>query len=184
MKNSRPESFGELIITLRDFTRSTGTRICIIVDEVVLFEKFPVHLSEEQDLGPLNWIVTGSVGIGSWVAKRHLENLVFDLPLFTKEECFDFANNLCNSLGINLKNAIGVPPAGVDDWLEERFGGVVGYIAEMCLEISKGNLVSHYLFILSTRMKKVISNSATTKHISIMELVIDWLKEIKEKIMP
>lgn len=34
----------------------------------------------EQDLGPFNWIVTVSAGIGSWVAKKHLDKLVFDLP--------------------------------------------------------------------------------------------------------
>jgi hypothetical protein len=120
----------------------SGTRVWIIVDEVVLFENFPIDLPEEQDLGSFNWIVTDSAGIGSWDAKKHLEKLVFDLPLFIKEQCLDFAIKLCNSLGVNLENGIdGVPPNGVDDWLEERFGGVVGYIAEMLLELSKGNML-------------------------------------------
>ena len=51
---------------------------------------------------PFNWIVIGSADIASWVAKKHLEKLVFDLPLFNKEEGFGFANNLCSSLVINL----------------------------------------------------------------------------------
>eukprot|EP00475_Leptophrys_vorax_P032263 TRINITY_DN49633_c1_g1_i1.p1 TRINITY_DN49633_c1_g1~~TRINITY_DN49633_c1_g1_i1.p1 ORF type:complete len:117 (+),score=31.90 TRINITY_DN49633_c1_g1_i1:72-422(+) len=63
---------------------------------------------------------------------------LFDLPLFIKEESFDFADNLCRSLGINLETGIdGVPLEEVDDWLVERFGGVVGYVAELFLEISK-----------------------------------------------
>jgi len=57
---------------------------------------------------------------------------VFDLPLFTKVECSDFAHILCNFLNINLENGIeGIPFGGIDNWLEERFGGVIGYIAEM-----------------------------------------------------
>jgi hypothetical protein len=63
---------------------------------------------------------------------------VFDLPLFTKVECSDFAHILCNLLKINLENGIeGIPFGGIDDWLEERFGGVIGYIAEMFLDMPK-----------------------------------------------
>lgn len=179
-RDADPRSFGEFLDSLVVFTRKTGKRIWIIVDEVVLFENFPIDLPEEQDLGPFNWIVTGSAGIGSWVSKRHLEKLVLDLPLFTKEECFEFAINLCNSLGINLENVIdGVPLEGIDDWLDERFGGVVGYIAEMLLEISKGSSVSQYMSSLSARVKRVISNTATKHHISQEQLVKDWLNEIK-----
>ena len=179
-QDADPKSFGAFLDALVLSTEDSGPRIWIIVDEVVLFENFPIDLPEEQDLGPFNWIVTGSAGIGSWVAKRHLEKLVFDLPLFTKEECWDFANSLCNSLGINLENGIdGVPAAGLDDWLEERFGGVVGYIAELFLEISKGNLVSQYMLALSGRMNKVIGNSATKNGISKEQLAKDWLNEIK-----
>eukprot|EP00475_Leptophrys_vorax_P016989 TRINITY_DN2349_c0_g1_i4.p1 TRINITY_DN2349_c0_g1~~TRINITY_DN2349_c0_g1_i4.p1 ORF type:complete len:645 (+),score=153.34 TRINITY_DN2349_c0_g1_i4:80-2014(+) len=179
-RDADPKSFGEFLDSLVFSTRQTGTRIWIIVDEVVLFENFPIDLPEEQDLGPFNWIVTGSAGIGSWVAKKHLEKLVFDLPLFTKEECFEFANNLCNSLDINLATGIdGVPLEGIDDWLEERFGGVVGYIAEMFLEISKGSSVSQYMSNLDERVNEIISNSAERRHISNKQLAEDWLNEIK-----
>ena len=81
---------------------------------------------------PFNWIVIGSAGIASWVAKKHLEKLVFDLPLFNKEEGFGFANNLCSSLVINLQNGIdGFPFEGMHDCLEERFRVLVGYIVEL-----------------------------------------------------
>jgi hypothetical protein len=119
-QDALPTSFGQFLFALRHYTRSSGTRIWIIIDEVVLFEKFPIRLPEEQDLGPFNWIVTGSAGIGSWVGKKHLEKLVFDLPLFSKEECFDFANNLCNSLHISLETGIdGLQLIGLRSDLEE-----------------------------------------------------------------
>ncbi len=179
-QDALPKSFGKFLFALRKYTRNSETRIWIIIDEVVLFENFPIQLPEDQNLGPFKWIVTGSAGIGSWVAKRHLNKIVFDLPLFTKEECVDFANKLCESLGINLENRIdGVPPAGIDDWLEERFGGVVGYIAEMFLEISKGSLVSQYISSLSERIKEIISNTAERRSISQRQLSEDWLNEIK-----
>jgi len=60
-----PQSFGKFFKALRQYTRKSGTRVWIIVDDVVLFENFPIDLPEEQNRGPFNWIVTGSAGIGS-----------------------------------------------------------------------------------------------------------------------
>jgi hypothetical protein len=177
--DANPKSFGEFLFALMEYAQSSENRIWIIVDEVVLFEGFPIRLPEEQDLGPFNWIITGSAGIGSWVGKRHLKKLVFDLPLFTNDECLDFASRLCSNLNINLEDALGVPSAGIDEWLEERFGGVVGYIAEMLLEISQGNSASQYILELSRRMRKVIQDSAEHQHISKEALVKDWINEIK-----
>jgi hypothetical protein len=162
-----------------EYAQSSEKRIWIIVDEVVLFKNFPIRLPEEQDLGPFKWIITGSAGIGTWVAKRHIENLVFDLPLFRKDECVTFAAHLSTMLNINLEDTIGVPAAGIDDWLEERFGGVIGYIAELILEISKGKTVSQYMTILDDRMNKLIQETATKKSISNKQLAEDWLNEIK-----
>ena len=129
-------------------------------------------------------MVTGSAGIGSWVAERHLEKLVFDLPRFTAEECFDFAEKLCNALGINLEDGFdGVPIEGVHDCLEERFGGIVGYIAEMFLEVAEGepNPVSQYFFALSERVNTVITTAAKKRGISDKALAEDWLSEIKSR---
>ncbi len=87
---------------------------------------------------------------------------------------------LCKSLSINLENGTdGVPPAGVDDWLEEQFGGVIEYIAEMFLEISKVKFVSQYMSSLSGRISMIISNTAVRKHVSKEQLAKDWLNEIK-----
>ena len=187
--DARLESFQDFFFELRKYARGTQspqsskTRVWIIIDEVVLFEKL-IKLPEEQALGPFKWIVTGSAGIGSWVAERHLEDLVFDLPRFTQQQCFDFAKKLCNALGINLEDGIdGVPIEGVDDWLEERFGGVVGYIAEMFLKIAKGepNPVSQYMLALSDRVNTVISTAAKKGGISGKALAEVWLNEIKSR---
>ena len=122
-----PSSFGKFMKALRKYISVPGNqniqiedgqtipikipRIWIIIDEVVLFEdvKYLISLPKEQALGPFNWIITGSAGIGSWVSMRHLENLVFDLPLFTKAECVDFTSRLSNNLGINLEDALRIP---------------------------------------------------------------------------
>ena len=179
------ESFQDFFFELRKYARGTQspqsskTRVWIIIDEVVLFEKL-IKLPEDQALGPFKWIVTGSAGIGSWVAERHLEDLVFDLPCFTQQQCFDIAEKLCNALGINLEDGIdGVPIEGVDDWLEERFGGVVGYITELFLDIAYGKSVSEYLLALSRRVNAVINAAATRRRISGKALAEDWLNEIK-----
>ena len=184
------ESFQGFFFELRKYARitqstrnnqspqSSKTRVWVIADEVVLFEIL-IKLPEEQDLGPFKWIVTGSAGIGSWVAKRHLEKMVFDLPPFSKDESFEFAKNLCESLHIDLETAIdGVPFDGIDDWLEERFGGVVGYIAELFLDIADGKLVSRYMSALSDRINGIIGQSLV-KSKSKKELAEDWLNEIK-----
>jgi hypothetical protein len=173
-------SLEDFFTALCEYTESTSDRVWIIIDEVVLFENFPLRLPEEQDLGPFNWIVTGSAGIGSWVSKRHLQNVVFDLPLFTKEECLDFAQKFCTSLNMNLETVFdGVPSAGVDDWLEEQFGGVVGYIAELILHSKENKLVSEYMSSLDDRVRAIITNAAERRHISNMALATDWLNEIK-----
>ena len=81
--NALLKSFGKFILALYKYAEANPqTRIWITIDDVVLFEKL-IRLPEEQDLGPFKWIVTGSAGIGSWVDERHLEELVFDLPLFS-----------------------------------------------------------------------------------------------------
>ena len=86
--------FGIFLKYLKKFAVSEH-RVWIIVDEVVEFSKFPITLPDEQTRTPFKWIVTGSAGIGSWVAKRHLTRYVFDLPLWSKNQCVEFATKLC-----------------------------------------------------------------------------------------
>ena len=85
---------------------------------------------------------------------------MLDVPLFTKAECSDFAHIICNSLG-NLENRIGgVPSAGIDDWLEERFGGVIEYKAKMLLDVSTGSYVLQFMSSLSDRIDEIVRTSA------------------------
>ena len=198
LEDAHLKSFQDFFFELRKYARSTQstgttqstrnsqspqsskTRVWVIVDEVVLFKNV-IKLPEEQDFGPFKWLVTGSAGIGSWVFTQHLEKLLVDLPTFTEKECYDFANKLCKSMRINLAHAIdGVPPEGIEDWLEERFGGVIGYVAEMFLGIAKNNpdSVSQYMSNLSDRISEIISNSAG-KNFTKEQLAKDWLNEIK-----
>lgn len=161
LDDGRAESFGEFFAALSDYSESSGDHVWIVVDDVVLFENFPIDLPREQDMGPFNWIVTGSADFGTWVGRRHLDKFAFDLPLFTAQECLDCATKLCDSLDIDLENGlIGVPRAGLGDWLEEQFGGIIGYIAELFLEISKGKRVSEYLSSLDARVEQIIVNVA------------------------
>jgi hypothetical protein len=49
-KDALSDSFGHFLFSLKVYARTTNTRIWIIVDEVVLFENFPIDLPEEQNL--------------------------------------------------------------------------------------------------------------------------------------
>jgi hypothetical protein len=46
-----PRSFGKFLKSLMEYTVSSGLRVWIIVDEVVLFDDFPIHFPSDQDLG-------------------------------------------------------------------------------------------------------------------------------------
>ena len=174
-----PKSFGIFLSTLRRYIRNKKTNIWIIIDEVVLFENFPIDLPREQDIGPFHWIITGSAGIGSWVGKQHLGKLVFDLPPFSKAECVEFTSCLSNYLDENLEDALGVPSAGIDDWIEEKFGGVVGYISELLLDISKGITVSSNISMLNDRIHEIFTNVAGRRGVSANMLALEWLSDME-----
>ena len=160
--------------------QSSKTRIWVIVDDVDLFEKL-IKLPDEDDIRPFKWIVAGSARVGSMVYSRHLERLMFDMPRFTQQQCFDFASKLCNYLDINLEDELAVPMEGVSDWLEEHFGGLVGYIAETFLDVAEGrpNAVSQNLLILRERVYAIITESARDHRISDIALAQYWLCDIK-----
>jgi len=78
-----------------------------------------------------------------------------------------------------LKNVFnGITFDGIDDWLEERFRGVIGYIAEMFLDMSKG-VIHHSSCLLCDRMDKIMTNPENRRHILQGEPSKDWLREIK-----
>ena len=187
--DARLKSFQDFFFQLRKYARGTQspqsskTRIWIIIDDVVLFENL-ITLPEEQSHGPFNWVVTGSAGMGTWVGKQHLGREVFDLPLYTNKQCFDFAKKLCSYLEVDLEEELAVPMEGVSDWLEENFGGVIGYTAEMLLDVAEGKLVSEYLSALSDRVNTAISKAANERRISEKALAGDWLIHIKSNFHP
>jgi hypothetical protein len=114
-----PEDFGGFIDDLYNYTNGNH-RIWLILDKAVEFSNkhFPVDLPEEQTQSPFHWIVTGSAGIGPWVAKRHLDKCIFDLPLFSPDETFDFATKLSSHVHVDVglsKGIDGIPHEGLHD---------------------------------------------------------------------
>jgi hypothetical protein len=181
LRTRAPEDFGLFTDDLYNYANGNH-RIWLIVDDVVEFSDklFPLDLPEEQTQSPFHWIVTGSAGIGSWVAKRHLDKFIFHLPLFSPDETFDFATKLSSHVDVGLSEGIdGIPHEGLHEWLEERFGGIVGYTTELLFAIADKKPVSDYLMDLNKRVGKIISNTAERTHISNRQLAEDWIHEIK-----
>ena len=179
IKQPSKHSFGQFLGNLKKFS-SSGNRVWVIVDEVVQFSNFPITLPEEQKKSPFNWIVTGSAGIGTWVAKRHLRKYVFDLPLWSKYQCVEFLCKICKYLNIDISKGIGdIPYDALGDWLDEKFGGVIGYICELLFAISEGKKISDYIMDLNSRVDHIIRYTAKNDHISVKQLSEDWLNAIK-----
>ena len=162
----RRESFGEFHTALRSCVRRHKLRVWMIVDEAATEEigSFPIVLPKEQTPSNFHFVLTGSVGIARFTSDRHLDKWVWDLPLFTPAKAAVLAVKLHAALqleGVDLWDALGVKrspanPAAFDlehlgAALEELFGGVPGYIAELLLELSKGHSLSTYTLELSSR---------------------------------
>lgn len=203
-------SFADSFLTaLEEFAKNN--RVWIIVDEVTSFEDI-MPLPEEQEKSPFHWVITGSVGLSSFVAKQHLKRWVFNLPRFTSQESADFALKLSKELQVkheDLLDAFGVKwdstqtttmttttaattssdASGsarkrLGDVLEEFFGGIPGYIAECLLGLSKGEAVSDYTGELYERIGSVILKAAKERGVLVEGLARDWLKEFKDPVIP
>jgi hypothetical protein len=72
-----------------------------------------------------------------------------------------------------------IPAEGIGDWLEEHFGGVIGYVTELLLELSKGRSASNYISSLYERVNSIFSNVAEKRGISEDSLATIWLRDIK-----
>ena len=146
----------------------------VLIDEVSKFEatEFPITLPEEQRESPFNYIVTGSLGIASFIQKRHLEHFVWDLPTFTQNETGTFARKLAKPLDVNLFEAFDIPKSAgsnsddagdftaVEAKLQDLFGGIPGYIAELLFGLKKGKSLSDYAYVLNDRIETIIKNVA------------------------
>jgi hypothetical protein len=156
------ENFVSFINQLTEFAVN-GNRVQVIVDEVVEFSKakFPIILPEDQIKSPFHWVVTGSAGIGTWVNDQHLGKRVFDLPLFSSEATMKFATTLCTHLKVDLcKTVGGIHDSGVSEFLEEKFGGVIGYVAEFCFAVKEQKDVMPYLLELNNRINTLLLKAA------------------------
>jgi hypothetical protein len=155
-----------------------GNRVWVIMDDDKMF---PIHLPEEQRISPFHWIVTGGEGIGSWVSKRHLEKFTFDLPLFSADATLALAEKLSHCLRVDLTEAIGgTPEEGLRDWLDEKFGGNVGFVTELFFEIRHGHDINHYLSgineLVDSHVFKAAGNGSHMHY-----LPQTWLLEMKSR---
>ena len=136
-------------------------------------------------------MLTVSVGIARFTSGRHLDKGVWDLPLFSPSEAATLAVKLHAALqlqDVDLWDALGVKKveanAALDlenlgATLEELFGGVPGYTAELLVELSKGNPLSAYTLELSGRVRTIIVKAATARSISDEALSCAWLREMQ-----
>ncbi|KAG9399983.1 hypothetical protein AC1031_010903 [Aphanomyces cochlioides] len=111
----------------------------MLVDEATSdrLQNFPIVWPEEQYLTPFHFILTGSAGIAKFVAERHLERQVWDLPLFDLQETANLALRLQDALNIPTEVIEGAFGLNLDDdeqkkekigeYLDGLFGGVPGY---------------------------------------------------------
>jgi hypothetical protein len=207
-KNVKPKSFKNFHSTLWQFAqamldkRDQGKRVWVLIDEVTKLEesKFPIGMPEEQRESPFNYIVTGSLGIATFIQKKHLGHFVWDLPTFAQEQTGTFARKLSESIKVNLFEALDIPAIKTDDTagssasansadaddnfeavgarLHSMFGGIPGYIAELLFGLKKGQLLSNYAFELNDRICAIINKSAKSPGL-VKDLCRLWLVQMR-----
>ncbi|KAF0709601.1 Aste57867_5826 [Aphanomyces stellatus] len=92
--------------------------------------KFPVSWPEEQNLTAFHCVLMGSVGMATFVAKRHLDKQVWDLPLFDRQETAILALRLQAALGIDtdvVEGALGLTLNDDDEQKMVNIGDVLGF---------------------------------------------------------
>jgi hypothetical protein len=188
-----PGDFEMFHDALRDFTRATGARVWLIVDEAASEElkTFRSYMPEEQEPDIFHSIITGSVGIASFVSDRHLEKWTWDLPLFAPLEAAQLATKLLTAKqsdnDVDMWDALGIKKSennatanqDLGDALEELFGGVAGYTAELVLALVEGETLSAYVLKLSTRVNAIIVKASEKKSISPEALAKFWLDQMR-----
>ena len=74
-QNAHPESFGEFLFALWEHALISRNRIWIIVDEIVLFEKFPIHLQRIKVLAHLIGLLLVVLELGRGLPRCILRSL-------------------------------------------------------------------------------------------------------------
>ena len=180
------------LFRLLERLRHTDVRVWMIVDEAAadqIQQQIPWVLPEDQKVALFNFIITGSVGIATLVSKRHLGKWCWDLPMFTPAEASRFAVDLHAALevGDDLWEALGIKKTADDtanmgnlgETLEELFGGVPGYTAELLLALKNGEALSQYVKVLSDRVRAIIVEATARRSITAKELSEEWLNEMR-----
>ncbi|KAG9399990.1 hypothetical protein AC1031_010961 [Aphanomyces cochlioides] len=149
----------------------------MLVDEATSdrLQNFPIVWPEEQYLTPFHFILTGSAGIAKFVAERHLERQVWDLPLFDLQETANLALRLQDALNIPTEVIEGAFGLNLDDdeqkkekigeYLDGLFGGVPGYVTELFLALSRKNVsLTSYMTALKSTLLRRLSMPRKRKH--------------------
>ena len=191
-KTGLPDDFELFHDALYDFIHTSKSRVWLIVDEAASeeLEKFRAYFPEEQERDVFHCVLTGSVGIASFVDKRHLEKWTWDLPLLTPSVAAEFAVaalaakgantvDLWSALGIKKPDDNAAAMENLGDQLHELFGGVAGYTAELVLALTKGETLSSFSLQLSARVRSIIVKASEKKAISPEALARYWLAEIR-----
>jgi hypothetical protein len=177
-KGGQPKCFAAFWTALEKFKGATGARIWMLIDEApndafVPVAKggrgFPVVLPEEQVRSEFHFVVTGSSGMAQFVADRNLKNWVWDLPLFVAPEAAKFAQHLADELkfpdSFDLWDAVGAKKGGdasvdktnLGEKLDELFGGVPGYIAQLMATLSQGGTLAVHTRSLQSRIERIVT---------------------------
>ncbi|KAG9399994.1 hypothetical protein AC1031_010914 [Aphanomyces cochlioides] len=148
----------------------------MLVDEATSdrLQNFPIVWPEEQYLTPFHFILTGSAGIAKFVAERHLERQVWDLPLFDLQETANLALRLQDALNIPTEVIEGAFGLNLDDdeqkkekigeYLDGLFGGVPGYVTELFLALSRKNVsLTSYMTALKSNVHDIVEKAVDAK---------------------
>ena len=90
-----------------------------------------------------------------------------------------FASTLCTHLDVEFCETIGgMQDGAVPEFLDEKFGGVIGYVAEFCFAMKAQKDVTPYLQDLDNRIDALIDDIAEKKHIDVPTVCRNWLDKM------
>lgn len=110
------------------------------------------------------------------LSERHLEEFLWDLPLFDSGRSMQLVRQLASRLGISVGHvarALGVDKARLGERMVELFGGIPGYTADCMRGLTMGRQVSEYATRLVTDIEHMIR-----KRLDRPGMEADWLSEI------
>ena len=70
----------------------------------------------------------------------------------------------------------GIKDSGVAEFLEEKFGGIIGYVAEFCIAAKRAAIYQTFLQYLDNRVDALMNNAANTNIHCLSDL---WLEKMR-----